>query len=190
MSMHLFLMGDVSDGELAEIVAAVKPDHTSKVVRCKTSEDVLRVVVNVALTEGVIDRLDLYDHAGPGGFWLGEELLFSHDGTGLALARMLRPFLTPDARVRLLGCKTALGEEGRRLLLSLRQELGGGVAVYGTLDRVTSEHLGPGGFKVEWTEQLLFSSTEAAARVAPDTTQRMREIMARLGAAAALGLPR
>src|SRR5262249_29455086 len=81
---------------------------TFKVERCSSPMQLVRKVRKVALDNGaMIDILDLYDHGGSGHILMGDDVLFDDRGVGLPVARALRPLLTPDARVRLLGCDIA-----------------------------------------------------------------------------------
>lgn len=180
MSCHLLVLSDdgSGDSEADDVLATVEPEGAFRVARCGSPGELIRTVATAALAGGVIDTLDLFAHGGPGHLWMGNEVLFEHGGGGLPMARWLRPYLTPDARVRLLGCKTALGEEGRGLLLGLQREIGGGIVVYGTVTRVTVEEFHERGFDEDLSALFLFSSTEAVTRPAPDLTGRALEIQA------------
>jgi hypothetical protein len=123
----------------------------------------------------MIDVLDIHDHGKPGHIYMGDDYLFHYNGTGRLIARSLRPLLTTDARVRLLGCLTACGAQGQQLLTMLKEELGTAV-IYGTNALIDASRFGSGGFDRRWDDSFLFSSTDAVTRIAPDHAGRVAEI--------------
>lgn len=151
----------------------------------------LTVIRNAVLeTAQRIDTLDILGHGSSGHQYLGAEVLFNVENGVLAkgqgIARGLRRFLTPDARMRLLGCWNATGESGRALLLGLREEIGESVVVYGAISDLNAREKPPNGgiedgefdergFKDLKECDWLFSSTEARRRLAPTHGARVAE---------------
>lgn len=184
MAIHLMLVGDdrpegVYGGpDLGRIwrTARAEPEQRFFVERCASPDEVVPTARRLA-REGMIDVVDLVDHGDPGIFRMGTGVLFDASGAGRHIARWLRPLLTPNARVRLLACRCAVGEEGQRLLLMLQRELGEGIAVHGALRQIDLGQFGPRGFKKLHEERFLFSATEAAARVAPSPEERADEVV-------------
>ncbi|APR84942.1 Hypothetical protein A7982_10291 [Minicystis rosea] len=199
MAIHLMIVGEYDptnnlreDIDPAALLTQGSQNLTFQMRRCRAVRDFVNTVRKVAF-EGAqpIDILDVFDHAGPGQQTLAGDVLFSHLGTGRMIARALRPLLTVDARVRLLGCETAVGPDGRQLLQILREELGGSIVVYGTIERVEADvdkvhEFDERGFKKEREDGFLFSSTEAMQRVAPSHSTRSEELRSWR---AALGIP-
>jgi hypothetical protein len=180
MGIHLLIVGQHHhyDRNIDPVYGMTKSSQTEtfKVEQCSSPSALVKTVRGVARTNSrMIDALDLYDHGASGHLYMGDEKLFVQDGTGRLIARALRPLLTPDARVRLLGCETAVGDDGRALLLMLREELGRAV-IYGTLRNVYPKHFDHGGFRVRWDDTFLFSSTEAAMRPVPTHSDREAEL--------------
>lgn len=131
--------------------------------RCCHPQDLVQIVRRVAIEHGKIDTLDLYDHGAPGRQRMGREILFNGAGLNLDIARETRPLLAEHARVRLLGCETAWGDRGRKMLLDLRDafDKNQGVVVYGTIALVDVSEFGEVGFKRKHLEEIyLVSSTE------------------------------
>jgi hypothetical protein len=158
------------------VASAARETPSFFVRRCKSPEQLIGRVREVAAANGPIDVLDIHDHGKRGHLRLGTGLLFHHEGAGLHLARALRPYLTPDARIRLLGCETAVGDEGRRLLSMLRDELGGAIVIYGTLATIVPDSFEEGVFLKSSEDVYLFSSTEAMRREAPTWEDRLAEL--------------
>lgn len=180
MSIHVMFVGrmDVDEDETRLVLKAApdEPERGFFVVSCRSPDEVVPRARDIA-RKGMIDVLDFVDHGDDGRFRMGINMLFNDSGTGRQIARALRPLLTPNARVRLLGCETALGESGQRLLMMLQREFGDGVAVYGTLCRITHQQFGPHGFQKRYEERFLFSATEAATRLAPTFEERADEVV-------------
>src|SRR4051812_25346463 len=112
MSIHLLIVGRHSplDPEIEPAAEVTRESGAFHTARCSSPLELLPTVRDHAARFGVIDTLDLFDHGGNGHLFMGNRVLFNDDGTGRLIARWLRPLLTPDARVRLLGCETAVGE--------------------------------------------------------------------------------
>jgi len=182
MTIHLLVVGqhDTIPGDMDLLASNARRGERNdwfRVKQCEIPRALFGTVREVAAAKAkMIDTLDLYDHAGPGHLRMGDEILFDHRGRGRMIARLLRPLLTPDARVRLLGCNTAVGAEGRELLRWLKEELGPGVTVYGSIQPVRADHFTAGIFQRDLEADSLFSSTEASARIAPDVTARANEL--------------
>lgn len=171
MGFHLTVFGqhDPSDEQDERIAAQLADDPPRFLLRrCARPGDLYEVVRSaVRDLNAPVRVLDLFDHGGNGHMTLGDpmsEFLFDPDSTGHEVARSLSDLLTSDAHVRLLGCETALGEAGKRMLFNLQRAFGKGIVVLGTLAAVHPDRDFDGrGFRVEREEALLFSSTEAAA---------------------------
>jgi len=182
MSIHLLIIAKHTpdDREMEQAAALAQETENFRVRRCPSPSELIPTVREVvAITKQKIDVLDLYGHGSPGRQRMGREILFDRDRTGLDIAEALRPFLTADARVRLLGCRTGLYEEGRTLLKSLHAAFGGTAIVQGTLKRVLSRRdIDAGGFLPDREDMWLFSSTDAQRREAPSEPARIRELRA------------
>lgn len=181
MTLHLLVVGERTspDDDIDPVADQVTARGGDPFVmrRCRSPHALVKVIRDVVIERGMlIDTLDLYDHAARDHVRMGDATLFDIAGKGVSILRSIRPFLTPDARVRLLGCETAQGEEGRELLKMLCKELGGGVVVYGTLGTITETLFVGGLFRWDKEMSFLFSSTEASLRVAPSWEDRQREI--------------
>jgi hypothetical protein len=180
MGIHLLIVGEHTpqdtDIRAVYLDALDNKMETFKVELCASPGDLVSVVRKVALKCGaMIDVLDIHDHGRRGHIQLGGPVLFHEDGTGRSIARSLRSILTVNARVRLLGCETAVGGEGARLLTTLGEELEGPV-VYGSLTRIIAQHFNQGVFDRSLEERYLFSSTEALVSPGPDTSVRLAEL--------------
>lgn len=163
--------------------------------KCVTPVDIVTAVHNLAIERGQhIDMLDIFGHGGPGQqhlrdgtvvFGVGNGPTYNGLTIGRDIAQRLRRYLSLEARVRLLGCKTALGEAGRALLLSLQEELGPDVVVFGTNEQADAfpkpaqdgdldqSEFGERGFRDIREEAWLFSSTEARSGVCPPQSERI-----------------
>lgn len=96
------------------------------VERAQKISDLRFLVRRWHLRDRDVRTVDLIGHGSPGRFKLGDELLFEGD-TGLECIDALRPFLSPRAALRLLGCDVAGAtrvENGRALLSKLTARLG------------------------------------------------------------------
>jgi hypothetical protein len=178
MSIRLLIVG-YSGRPFEQIYGTIDPDLVVHKRWCLSPADLLKEVRgavehNVAL----IDTLDLCSHSLGGGIVMEGGTLFSPDGTGHLIARSLRPFLTTDARVRLLSCDSAsaLGE-GRNLLLMLRQAFGGSIVVYGTTEAVSVGQFTNKGFD-QLQDDILYSSTEAETTPPRTAAARKAELVA------------
>lgn len=170
---------------------AAEVPHSFIVRTCRSPDALLPLVREVVISARQrVDTLDIFGHGCSGYQYMGTEVLFGvENGTlskGKDIAQGLRRFLTPDARVRLLGCMTAIGESGRALLLSLREELGAAVVVSGTISSLNAREKPPTGglddgefnergFKESREDDWLFSSTDARRRLAPSHRERATE---------------
>lgn len=184
MTVHLLVIGqrasydyDDTDADIEAVAEQVKCPRDGFVMkRCRSPSALARIIQQVAAEEGMIETLDFYDHASRDHIIMGDGRLFDVRGSDLTILRKLGLFLTKDARIRLLGCETALGAQGQQMLRVIRQELGGSVVVYGTLGNVTPDLFDGGIFLRSEEERWLFSSTEADARLAPSWQERQIEI--------------
>ncbi|KYG08007.1 hypothetical protein BE21_26080 [Sorangium cellulosum] len=189
MAIHLLVVGepaqpDPSTSQISDAADLARPTETFKVVRCASPRALVGTVRGVVRSSfQKVDVLDLFDHGRPGCQEMGDGVLFDHQGAGQDIAHELRPLLTADARVRLLGCETALGHAGQRLLQILAAGFGGSIVVYGTTSLVQAgdpvhHEFDAHGFKKDREEAFLFSSTEAATRLMPSRDARDAEILA------------
>ena len=188
MAIHLFIVAQEDNfldpfKTAYERASAPQPVEGFVARTCKSPNDLLAVVRAAVLqARQHVHTLDIFGHGSAGFQYLGKDVLFGVSNgaltTGAGIAQGLRRFLTPDARIRLLGCVTAVGESGRALLLSLREELGGSVTVYGTVASLNARPRPPHGgiddgefdergFKAVKDDDWLFSSSEARRRLAP-----------------------
>ena len=199
MAIHLFIVGQENpflNPFRTAFERAIEVDKEFFKRTCSSRSQLLGIVREVVIVTGQrIDLLDIFDHGSEGVQKLAGEKLFSASEppdpeaplkTGTEIAHGLRRFLTIDARVRLLGCNTALGDSGKALLLSLQRELGEARVVFGTngyanagplpppdIDIDDSE-FGARGFRDVREDSWLFSSTEA--RMGLDPTYDARKL--------------
>lgn len=150
----------------------------TSVVECAGIADLAKATAAAYAKGGPIDLIDIVDHGRDGKMVLGADTLVESDGTsllaGATLADTLRPVLAAQARVRLLGCKTALGPTGRRMLTRLNRLLGDRVLVHGTIEAVTPAAFEDGEFSQG--PDLLFSSDAAFDSEAPNATTRQANL--------------
>lgn len=186
MSRHLLAIGrrapgaTIDDFLMNEVDERVSRLGGLVVARCDRPSDLVQLVSYHGEGRGLVDRLDIFDHGGPGLQLLGDGVLFRSADTvcapfvGQDIAEALRPHLSEVAQVRLLGCLTAnaLSDEGRLLLINLSKVLGGHRVVFGTIDKVDGNDFGPGGFDSLQEPALLFSSLAALDGVAPTRAAR------------------
>lgn len=178
MSIHLFVIARhnpvQSEFEFAANAAVATDEFI--VERCESPQEFLPTVRRVALqARKKIRLLDIYGHARRGQQSLGSGLLFD-ETTGEDIAQGLRIFLTPTATVRLLGCDTAVGQQGKRLIETVRRNLGESRCVQGTIASFSSRFsFGPNGFAANLEDPLLFSSSSTQP-IAPTQVDRQREL--------------
>jgi hypothetical protein len=192
MSIHVFIVGSHPSRPhtpFDEIFERSRARQTStfRVLRCSSPADVFGLVQQeVRACNMPIRLLDFLDHGGAGYIRMGDPLeppLFSHDAPDMRLAEDLSLFLMEGARVRLVGCETAVGEQGQRLLTRIAMALGKSAVVQGTIACVNDKDsparrsdFDEQGFRAAREEWLLFSSTEAAHRVAPSAAERQEAL--------------
>jgi hypothetical protein len=176
MGIHLMVIGRrppkyrMFDDEYIEEVAGVVTrtretrDSAFLVRRCTHPRELVQIVRRVAVEHGArIDTLDLFDHGAPGLQRMGRDILFDDAKKNLAIASELRQLLSEHARLRLLGCETAWGTNGRNMLLDLQEALDvrHSVVVYGSIAPITVAEFGAQGFEGKYFEEIcLVSSTE------------------------------
>jgi Domain of unknown function (DUF4347) len=190
VTVHLMVIGRrppehaMPDDGLIEAVTEIVtkqpelPETTFFVRRCRFPRDLVQIVRRVALEHGRIDSLDLYDHGSPGKQRMGQDILFNSEEKNLDIATALRPLLAEHARLRLLGCDTAWGMNGRKMLLDVRNALDPDhrVIVYGTIALVAASEFGITGFvRKHLEEQYLVSSTEVQNQRARTYDERADE---------------
>lgn len=180
-------VGDVHR-KIASATSWVSPCDT---IRCASVVDLLEQVQAYADEHGLIDRLDVFDHGNPGLMKLGAEDLFYWAGSnkwsdpwvGEESAFALSACLAPVAQVRLLGCRTAAGGAGRRLLCKLSEAFGSTRSIEGTIARLYDYYFdSSGAFSAPAERALLFSSTAALDREAPDSDARLDHLDEIVGA--------
>jgi Domain of unknown function (DUF4347) len=172
----------VSDLDIDAVAAHVRGPPPG-VARCTGLDDFVTAVRRAAAARR-IERLDILDHGAEGIQSLGQTILFESDGSpdspllGAEIARMLPPYLSETAQVRLLGCNTAEGPAGRMLLLKLARILGGHRTVFGMMDRVIEADFDADGYAPVMEHQRLFSSDAALEGEAPGAMQRFAHMRA------------
>ena len=146
------------------------------VAHCSTRLEFIEAVRHAA-TVSPLELVDIFDHGAPGAMAIGDELLLNIGASppNVEAFESLHHYLAPTAQVRLLGCNTAVGSPGRKLLVKLAAELGEQRIVFGTIDRVEPYHFGPDGFTL--VEELLFSSVAALDSEAPSIGARINAIL-------------
>jgi hypothetical protein len=166
----------------AQAVKSAAQAGYSAVVLCRTPWELVDTVADRGRRLGPIDRLDIVAHGAPGLQKIGNDVLFQANEKDLLfggdVVLRLLPALAANARVRLLGCRTATERPGRTLLVKLAQQFGGEVIVYGTIDRVSPEHFETGDFSQ--VQELLFSSDAAIDRDAPTADERRTNLLSLL----------
>ena len=187
--MKMFLVGRratrtplsvVSDLDIDDVAAQLRAPAPA-VARCNGLADFVAAIER-ARTKRSIERLDILDHGAEGIQAMGDAILFASDASpesplvGRDLARMIEPYLSATAQVRLLGCNTAQGTAGRLLLLKLARLLGGNRTVFGTIDRVVEADFDPDGYAPVMERQRLFSSDAALEGEAPEARQRFEHL--------------
>jgi hypothetical protein len=169
--------------------AAAEAAPAVSIVRCQSPDEMLERVREHTAANGLLDRLDIVDHGRAGAMALGDHLLFRSDARpeteveGAEIALELRAHMSPFAQLRLLGCQTARGEEGRMLLFKLQRlldpEIDGDRIVFGTIRRVRPVHFEDDGqFKSAVVPTMLFSSLAALDGVAPLPDDRRSNVLA------------
>lgn len=123
------------------------------------------LVYALAAIRQPIVRLDLYGHGAPGRLRLGDEVLVDADAAASGWLQGARASLAQAATLRLLGCETALGARGTRLLQTLADILD--VEVQGATGDLLPADFGPGGLLEETALRLLISARPTARSAAP-----------------------
>ncbi|MFY2562963.1 DUF4347 domain-containing protein [Corallococcus terminator] len=137
--------------------------------RCQKWQNLPNIALNVGRP---IDLLDLVGHGSSELFELGDEpFMMSHvePPEVIAVLKRVRPYLAENARVRLLGCETAVGKSGLRMLKSVSRALER--EVFGTTVELFSTDFGPQGLDEDFASSWLYSSkndtpTEGTSREA------------------------
>ncbi|RKH59223.1 DUF4347 domain-containing protein [Corallococcus aberystwythensis] len=144
-----------------------RPVSHAKIERCQKWKNLPNLALNVGRP---IDLLDLVGHGSSEDFELGDgPFLLSHvePPEVIDVMKRVKPHLADKARVRLLGCETAVGESGLRMLKNLSRALER--EVLGTTVELLSTDFGPYGLSEEFASAYLYSShqdqpTEALSR--------------------------
>ena len=132
--LHLIIVSYPSrlDATLEEIAHTLARGANEErvIARAQVASDIRFLIRLWHLRDRDVRTVDLIGHGGGGRFKLGDELLFTSEGTGLDLAEEWAPFLSERATLRLLGCSVATRDEarafdGRDLLHRLETRLGG-----------------------------------------------------------------
>jgi hypothetical protein len=168
----------IHDSEF-QLTEAPEASHAySGVAYGQGADDLVKTVGLFYEQRGPIDLLDILDHGRSGVMELGEETLFRCKDkeltVGAGVPGQLLPFLAPQARLRLLGCRTALEQDGRFLLVRLAQALHWKVVVYGTIERILPGHFEDGVFSQ--AQDLLYSSEAAIDDCAPTVLERQQHL--------------
>lgn len=200
---HVLVIGKPTRGpQNADTEAVFRKLTSPRVIvrRCLVASE-LEPTLSAIAAGGLIDVLDIYDHASAGSQMLGDEVLFQSDSNvttpliGAEIARLLCAHLTEFARVRLLGCFSAKGPKGRLLLFKLARILGQHRVVFGTNGGVDQHDFDENGFMLLRDVSYLFDSLAAIDGEAPKHNVRIENYVALLGGPArsrggALGVPR
>ncbi|MCU0684965.1 MAG: DUF4347 domain-containing protein [Polyangiaceae bacterium] len=199
--LHVLIIGRPThlrdnDQLLEDLYERVRQSAVVTIVRCQNPRLLVNAVREVVRSQPtpehkLIATLDLFDHGREGQMRMGDEMLslshFAVDSkaeAGGGAAEDLRDYLTSDARVRLLGCRTACGPNGRQLLIDLHAWLNEGSGTnrlaYGALYNVRPESVfdNQGSFHAD-EAVYLFSSCEAKKGMAPSIEARIAVIMQR-----------
>jgi hypothetical protein len=149
MSMNVLIVGGryLDEEEFTDVFDGVSETHTRFKERCLSPSELIGKVQCVvakstpAREKLKIDLLDFFCHTDDSGsFCMGAEVLFSPDGKsqGYDIARRLYELklFTTDARVRLLGCESVVGEAGRDVVINTWKAFGKSIVVYGAIDVV------------------------------------------------------
>jgi len=153
------------DATLEEIAQTLARgvDGTRVLERAQAHSDLRFLVRQWHLRQREVVTLDLIGHGAAGRLALGDELLFASDGTGLELADELAPFLSPRARVRLLGCGVGNvqsgGFDGGTLLRALECRLGAQRRVFAPTRALTTRDYLPSGLTPAALRALTGSTT-------------------------------
>jgi hypothetical protein len=190
--VHLMIVGHrpPPDGSNEAIAAAIqaKLRPGAHLELCSTPASLVDLVRSVHRRAGLIDLLDIIDHAGPGRQLLGDDVLFESTAVatsplvGGKTARGLDPFLAPTAHLRLLGCSTAAATPGREtigrlLLYKLGRALGPHRTVFGTLRPTHAPDFKPGRLSAVREREILYSSHVAVDReTAPEVEARVFQL--------------
>jgi hypothetical protein len=141
---------------------------------CQGVQDLVKTVRLLYQSGGPIDLLDILDHGHAGQMEIGDDTLFESDGkqliVGADVPDQLAPSLNDRARLRLLGCNTALDLPGRMMLVRIAKAFRWKVTVFGTIERVLPGHFEDGEFSQ--ARNLLFSSDAAVDSLAPSALAR------------------
>ena len=131
--LHLIIVSYPSrlDATLEEIAHTLaRGANDERVIeRAQEASDIRFLIRLWHLRDRDVRTVDLIGHGGGGRFKLGDELLFTSEGTGLELADEWAPFLSERATLRLLGCSVATRDDatsfdGGELLGLLEARLG------------------------------------------------------------------
>ncbi len=157
----LFIDGDAQGFtlEMLRVYDIVKNSNELTVIHGCTEDHLLRGLLEAFHRHGPIERLDLFTHGAPGSVSLNGVPLFaisaSGDLVGRATAEHIAPLLAADATVRLLGCRTAVGDSGRKLMGELQRAFKAQRSVWGTLAATHHWHFNARGFDESWSTQFL-----------------------------------
>jgi hypothetical protein len=210
--LRLFIAGrhNPPDPAVYEVVDKLSQGHPYLVRQCASPAALVPTLRLLMARHGgrKIEELDLYDHGGNGHIHLGDPMLFDArvpppaTGTAAApvaapptltvgadIAREIAPLLTDDARVYLLGCYTAAGDEGRALLLALQALFGKARVVYGSIMPLNLPDFNAHGIIKDFADSALFSSLDAAKSAPPTEAERLVRLHAEAVAAAQPSLP-
>ncbi|MBZ4399860.1 DUF4347 domain-containing protein [Myxococcus sp. AS-1-15] len=168
--MHLTIIAYAStlDWEVERAVFLVDEvrDARRRFERCQKVENLQHVVKEaVSFARAKLSRLDIFGHGQPGTLTLGDsgEDIVTPDEASWKHLLALDGFLDDTAELRLLGCDTAVGVEGRHVLQGLQAGLsknGKQRTVWGTIATLSSFDFGPQGFREAVASAYLRSASQ------------------------------
>jgi hypothetical protein len=156
----------------------------SHVLSCSGVDSLVGSIVKIVRScHETVDVLDIFDHARPGLVLLGKDTLFEFKELrldGVEIMEVLSLLVSFGGSVRLLGCNTALEDDGRCLLTRAAAASDFSLRVYGTIDRIGPAEFRKPGFS--GSTDLLFSSEAAIDRAAPSSEERRVNLARAYGA--------
>lgn len=180
MSIHVIAIEKTKqpDPQFIDMVAnKVKPGSERMVIRPESVEDLVeKILAGVSGSQQKIYRLDLVGHANGGRFSVGYEpgnadTLITSAYRSHRRLRALRPYLSADSEVRLLGCSTAHETnpridlpDPRVTLLALTTILG--CRIFGTRQGIDHQAFGVEGLKQDKESRLLVETGPVRMRQA------------------------
>lgn len=182
--MHLTVIGYSArlDSEIEPSVFEVDgvSNYQRRFARCQFRDDLRWVVKHVVdEVDTRVSKLDIFGHGGPGLLQLSPQDgdVVTPDEESWGLFADLTDLLTATADVRLLGCDTAAGIDGPKVLAGLEAELsraGNARTVWGSLATLNWTDFGPMGFRTDVASEFLRPASRMSAPV--EGIRRMRMV--------------